>query len=309
MKIIAIDHGNTHIKTSHRIFKSGLNVHQKNPSCGDCIKWNDKYYTLTDQRINYMEDKTKSKDFFVLSLFAIAKELTYSKDYEPNMEIILSVGLPPEHMFDEEKKTSWGKYFTKDGRKVNFEYNGKPYSITISNVQVYPQGYSVVFLNPKLYEPLSKAYIVDIGGYTIDVMTLHNGKMDTSLIRSLGMGMITFYNLAQNRVKQDTGIDADEDIINDFLKNGTSPRKDVTESLKTAFDEYTRSVINKLKELQIDLRIQNVTFVGGGSVYLKDAIKEASENSKAIQFVTDLRANAQGYEKIVQAKLSKSNRG
>lgn len=305
MKIIAVDHGNAQVKTCHRVFTSGLKVHQKLPSNGEYVKWNGKYYTLTNDRIPYQEDKTQSVEFFVLTLFAIGKELVYSRDYEKDMDIALSVGLPPEHMFDQDKMKAWGLYFTKEGRKVDFEYNGKTYTVNIRKVNVAPQGYSIVFLNRKMFEDLSKAYIVDIGGYTIDVLTLHNAKMDNSLIRSLDMGIITYYNKAINQVKTDTGIRIDEDIINDFLKTGKSPRADVTESLTIAFDEYCRSVVNKLSELGIDLRIHNVTFVGGGSTFLKNNLQKASEDSKSIHFISDIKANALGYHAIMAAKLKR----
>lgn len=74
--LIAIDHGNKQIKTAHKTFSSGLCESDTRPPFGEnVLYYNGKYYTLSDQRIPYMRDKTRDERFFVLSLFAIAFEL------------------------------------------------------------------------------------------------------------------------------------------------------------------------------------------------------------------------------------------
>ena len=77
--IIAVDHGNKSIKTAHDIFTSGLVVSEGTPGFRtDYLVWKDKYYTLTERRIAYRRDKTVDDRFFVLTLFAIAKELEHN---------------------------------------------------------------------------------------------------------------------------------------------------------------------------------------------------------------------------------------
>ena len=74
--LIAIDHGNKQIKTVHtQPFTSGL-IQGDTPGFGtDCLAYQGKYYTLTDQRIPYRRDKTEDERFFILTLFAIAYEI------------------------------------------------------------------------------------------------------------------------------------------------------------------------------------------------------------------------------------------
>ena len=74
--LIAIDHGNKQIKTVHtQPFTSGL-IQGDTPGFGtDCLTYQGKYYTLTDQRIPYRRDKTEDERFFILTLFAIAYEI------------------------------------------------------------------------------------------------------------------------------------------------------------------------------------------------------------------------------------------
>ena len=74
--LISIDHGNKQIKTNHRTFVSGLRESDTRPPFGkDVLFYKGKYYTLTDQRIPYMRDKTADERYFILTLFAVAFEL------------------------------------------------------------------------------------------------------------------------------------------------------------------------------------------------------------------------------------------
>lgn len=82
--IISVDHGNKSIKTPNTLFTSGLIVSEGLQGFKtDYICWNNRYYTLTEQRIAYLRDKTEDDRFYVLTLFAIAKELERRKIPEP----------------------------------------------------------------------------------------------------------------------------------------------------------------------------------------------------------------------------------
>ena len=67
--IISVDHGNKSIKTPNALFTSGLIVSEGLQGFKtDYICWNNKYYTLTEQRIAYLRDKTEDERFYVLCL-------------------------------------------------------------------------------------------------------------------------------------------------------------------------------------------------------------------------------------------------
>ena len=96
--LISIDHGNYAIKTINHTFVSGLVEHTVKPPMSEAImEYDGSYWTLSGKRLNYMKDKTQDERFFILSLFAIAKELESSERYSPVENIDLAVGLPPEH--------------------------------------------------------------------------------------------------------------------------------------------------------------------------------------------------------------------
>lgn len=91
-KTIAVDHGNRNIKTENQIFTSGLVESDTEPPLGDFLSYNKKYYTLSQQRIPYMRDKTKDDRFFILTLFGIGMELEL-EGQRPRNEIT-KVNLP-----------------------------------------------------------------------------------------------------------------------------------------------------------------------------------------------------------------------
>ncbi len=74
--IIAVDHGNKQIKTVHHVFTSGLVENNTPPALGGkAIQFGGRFYSLSEQRIPYMRDKTADDRFFILTLFAVFKEL------------------------------------------------------------------------------------------------------------------------------------------------------------------------------------------------------------------------------------------
>ena len=169
--IIAVDHGNKSIKTAHDIFTSGLVVSEGTPGFRtDYLVWKDKYYTLTERRIAYRRDKTVDDRFFVLTLFAIAKELEHNavaESLDP-LDITLLVGLPPAHY--EQLHSRFERYFLRSREVIDFEYCGKYHSIRITKVLSYPQAFAAAVTKYGSLKSHSTAHIIDIGGFTIDVL-------------------------------------------------------------------------------------------------------------------------------------------
>ena len=80
-KVISIDHGNRHIKTISHVFPASFVESSHLPSFDGCtIDYEGKQYTLADQRMPQKNDKTKDEYYFILTLFAIGKELASDMD-------------------------------------------------------------------------------------------------------------------------------------------------------------------------------------------------------------------------------------
>ena len=190
--LIAIDHGNYAIKTINHAFISGLSEHTvKPPMTDEILEYDGRYWTLSGRCLSYMRDKTQDERYFILTLFAIAKELENRGHYMPVEEIQLAVGLPPEHFGA--LKDKFAAYFKRNGI-IKFVYRDKPYSIVIDCVMVFPQAYAAVVPQSSLVVHTVRMFIVDIGGYTTDVLLLKSGKPDLQFCRSLETGIITMNN-------------------------------------------------------------------------------------------------------------------
>ena len=97
---IAVDHGNRNMKTCSRVFTTGLTIQDKKPARGEkFLFYEGKYYVLSENRIPYQRDKTHDDRFFVLTLFAIVKELEENPQIQPEdvIQVDLPIGLPPKH--------------------------------------------------------------------------------------------------------------------------------------------------------------------------------------------------------------------
>ena len=154
--LFPIDHGNSAMKTVNFVFPSGLIDNPIRPPVDtEMLEYDGKFWTLSGQRISYMRDKTKDERYWILTLFAIAKELEKSGNTSPMVEADLAVGLPPEHYALRQRfaevglppehyalRQRFADYF-KRGR-VNFVYNGAPICLMIRHVFVYPQAYAAV---------------------------------------------------------------------------------------------------------------------------------------------------------------------
>ena len=190
--LIAIDHGNYEVKTPDSSFVSGLSEHTvKPPMADEILEYEGRFWTLSGRRFSYMRDKTQDDRYFVLTLFAIAKELERSGRYSPVEQIQLAVGLPPEHYGV--LKERFAQYFKRNGA-IKFVFKEKAYSIIIDKVMVFPQAYAAVVPKSSMVVNTLRVFVVDIGGYTTDVLLLKNGKPDLQFCRSLETGIITMNN-------------------------------------------------------------------------------------------------------------------
>jgi plasmid segregation protein ParM len=178
--VIAIDHGNKQIKTScGKIFVSGFLESDNIPPFGnDIIQYKGKYYSLSEQRIPYLRDKSTDERFFILSLFAFAYEIDAAGIYADNDVIGLKVitGLPPAHFGTQYEK--FEQYFLKRNDIIEFEFKQRPYYVYIEDVMCFPQAYAAAMPVIGQLKDYPQATVVDLGGFTAFLMKrLHDIKI------------------------------------------------------------------------------------------------------------------------------------
>lgn len=300
--LIAIDHGNYAVKTPHFSFISGLTEHTvKPPMAEEVLEYNGKYWSLTGQRLPYMRDKTRDDRYFILSLFAIAKELSAAGANTAFEQIDLAVGLPPEHYGMLRER--FAQYFRRFGT-VNFAYNNRPMSIVIRNVFVYPQAYAAVVPQSGQLLKTLRMFIVDIGGYTTDVLLLRNGKPDLQFCRSLESGVITMNNDIIGKISAQHDMRIEDEHICAVLQGQETILPDaVKKAIRDAAQLHAKDILDKLRELQVDLRTNPAIFIGGGNVLFRPLIEHTPLVAKAT-FIEDPKANAIGYEMLARGQMA-----
>lgn len=300
--LFSIDHGNSAIKTPNFAFTSGLTDYPVRPPVEtDVLEYGGKFWTLSGQRISYMRDKTKDDRFFILTLFAIAKELRQMNVIQPMAEADLAVGLPPEHY---ELRARFADYFRRGN--VQFVFNNIPVCLVIRQVFVYPQAYAAVVPQAAVLKDTPRTFVIDIGGFTTDVLLLRNARPDLQFCRSLEMGVIPMSNDIIGRVSALHDIKIEDDHISDIIQGRpTILPAEVQDTIFTTVRSYTDRILDKLRELQVDLRADPATFIGGGAILFKSFIEQSPLVVKA-DFIQDPKANAIGYGMLATAQLRKS---
>lgn len=300
--LVAIDHGNSAIKTVHYTFVSGLSEHSvRPPMAEEVIEYNGSFWTLSGQRLPYCRDKTRDDRFFILTLFAIAKEMTRTGECNSVERVHLAVGLPPEHYGI--LKDKFAQYF-KRNESIHFVHNDRPFTIMIGKVFVYPQAYAAIAPQKSQLNHHLRVFLIDIGGYTTDVLLLKNGKPDMQFCRSLESGVITMNNDVVRRVGALHDMQIEDEHINAVLcgKETILP-EEVKQTIREAAEQHAKDILDKLRELKVDLRSNPAYFIGGGSILFREYLDRSPLVAKAY-YVENPNANAIGYQAMAEAQLS-----
>ena len=300
--LIAIDHGNHACKSVHFNFVSGLAQHSVRPPMADeVLEYNGEFWTLSGQRLPYRRDKTRDESFFILTLFAIAKELAFAGPLPSAEKVDLAVGLPPEHYGL--LKDKFRDYF-KRNQSVQFIYNDKSITIMIRDVFVYPQAFAAIAPQKSQLKHHLRLFLVDIGGYTTDVLLLRQGKPDMQFCRSLETGVITMNNDIIRRVGALHDMQIEDEHISAVLAGKeTILPEEVKDTIRKSAEQHAINILNQLRELKVDLRSNPAVFIGGGSALFRDYLEKSPLVASAT-FVESVNANAIGYQAMAEGQLS-----
>lgn len=301
--IIAVDTGNKMVKTETAEFHAGVEVLDQMPGeQEEVLTYDGQYYRITSRRISYMEDKTEDDRYFILTLFAIAKELEKNEIQEKMVpsgliDVKLLVGLPPAHYG--RQRRSFFEYFYRDGEIISFAYKNNWYKIAFSDVKVYIQAYAAYCLiaGQRRLFTYPKVLVIDIGGFTVDYMILRFGCLEPSYVDSLEEGVIKMYRLIKAGIRQRYSILLEEtDIDNIITGEKVQLALELQERVKEIAVKHVTELLGIFRELGIDFKTTQTVFVGGGAILLSEFIQEIWKKYQGEYFIiNDTRANAKGY--------------
>ena len=315
-KAISIDHGNRLIKTRTQAFPASYVESKYLPSIGsDVLKYEGKTYALTDQNLPVLNDKTEDERYFILTLFALGKELVNEAELfrklTPNdyIKVELLAGLPLQHY--ETYRHKFERYFTDRSGLIQYEFNGKPYSIRIMAAYVFPQAYSAAITVFDRLKDSNILNVIDIGGFTVDCLQLNKFKPNMTLCTSLYWGVNTLFQNINDQMRSAGGRDISNSIIEGILRKDPA---DLAEYSEKRIDAVTAAAVNhasrmlaEISQKGFDLEEDKTVFMGGGSILLKEYIIQTGKVKKPI-FIDDVHANAKGYRLLYEMQNANAHK-
>lgn len=288
MYIIGFDNGYQFGKTANQIFDNGVYAMGKvEPSIQEhSLKYDRKYYKVGEGRAAITEDKISDENARLLTMIAIAKEL--SLEGVQKADVILAVGLPFSD-YGREKKRLIEYYNQKP--MLKYEFEGIRYDVDIRQVFVFPQCYSAI--SPRLGNMKEDYLIVDIGSKTTDIVYLKRGLPVESKSVTIEKAMVKWMRQIQGSLQVQYGKNIPEsEILKVILRQNSFLPRVQANHVRDMIREQIHGLELELEEREYDLDYTNIIYVGGGAV----AVKNFSENRPNIAYDCDIHANAKGYE-------------
>lgn len=295
--IIGFDNGYQFGKTAGALFDNGVYAMGKvEPSVRErSLKYGRKYYKVGEGRAAITEDKVSDENARLLTMGAIAKELSPAGIRKA--DVILAVGLPFSD-YGREKKLLLEYYSQKP--ELKYEFEGIRYDVGISRTFVFPQCYSAVA--PRLGNMEGGYLIVDIGSKTTDVVYMENGVPIERRSVTVEKAMVKWMRQIQGRLQVQHGKDvSEEEILKVILKQESFLPRAYANLIRESISEQIHALELELRERGYDLDYSNVIYVGGGAV----AAKNFSGHKPNVAYDCDIHANAKGYEYLACQILRK----
>ena len=166
--IIGIDSGYGNIKTANCCFPASLSAYDREPVFKEnLLFFEGKFYLIGEGHKEFLADKTKDLDYYVLALAAIARELNIRK--MTCGKIRIAAGLPLTWVSGQRDEF---RNYLMQNKAVDFSFRNVSYHVEIVGVDVFPQGFAAVA--DRLSDFRGVNMICDIGNGTMNIMFIND---------------------------------------------------------------------------------------------------------------------------------------
>ena len=286
--IIGIDSGYGNIKTANCCFPASVAAYDTEPVFKDnLLVYDGRYYLIGEGHKEFLADKTKDIDYYVLALAAIARELNIRKITSGKVRI--AAGLPLTWVSGQRSDF---KDYLMQNREVEFTFRGTLYHVEIVGADVFPQGFAAVA--DRLSEFKGVNMLCDIGNGTMNIMFINDKKPIHGNMFTEKYGTHQCLLAVRENVMRVHHTTVDEAIINRVFRFGTA---DIMEDyLKTITDtatEYVAGIFQRLREHEYNPKLMRLYVLGGGSCLIRNF---GVYDETRVTFNDDICATAKGYE-------------
>lgn len=296
--IIGIDHGYYAIKTRCCSFPAGIAAYAYEPyTLQNTLEYRGKYYVCGTGRQPILRDKTQNENYYLLTLAALAKEIK-RRGAGTEVSVTIAAGLPLARYGRE--KQSFRAYLLRSPQPVCFSFEGVAYAVNIQDVKLFPQGYSAIALHPEFLRDEPSVLLMDIGGWTVDLMRLDNHIPNAATCRSLELGMIRCIDEIREQLRRDVGVSVTDAQVERVLCGNPCSMDDAARQIIVRQGRlYTEQLISAAMESGFDLKVMPVVLMGGGAAIAKRNITQEDGLCRVLLLPGDT-ANAQGFEDILR---------
>ena len=293
--IIGIDHGYGNMKTANCCFPTGVLAYDAEPLfTGDMLVYDGKYYLIGEGHKEFLPDKIRDEDYYILTLAATAKELRREKLNDAN--VILAAGLPLT--WTSGQKKDFAAYLGKN-KEVSFTYQKVDYHITIKGVRIYPQGYAAIAGFASTMNGVN--LIADIGNGTMNVLYMINGRPQAGKMFTEKFGTYQCTLAVREVFMQKTRREINDAIIEEVLITGKANIAPADQKIiRSIAAEYVNGLFRRLREHGYDEGTMTLYITGGGGCLVKNF---GRVNADRVKFVDDICAAAKGYEYMAELQL------
>jgi len=299
LRIIGVDAGYGNIKTANTLFQTGLIAYENEPLFnGNILNYQGKWYRVGEGHKPYLPDKTEDEDFYLLTLAAVASELSFHQITQA--DVLLAVGLPLT--WTGRQREAFRSYMMQN-QDVEYNYNDKDYHLHVTGCNVFPQGYAAVVPTMDKHPEIFKGTVVlaDIGNGTMNTLYLVDGVPDENRSFTEELGVKQCMTATEKTLMNSFGINADEGVIQQILQTGST---NIAPTYLTPVIEVARryviSIFDALRKHGYDPRIMRLYIVGGGGLLVKNF---GQYDSDSVTIEQDICGNAKGFEYLAQGLL------
>lgn len=308
VEVVGVDHGYKNMKTRGSIYPTAISSLTAKPDdLTDILEFEKKYYTLMGERVLSVEnrDKSDSEEFYLLTLSSLAKELSLRKHTGTKgkpVNVILAVGLP--YKWYENQKEGFQKKIMSHPQ-LEFSFEGNAYHVNLIRTGVYMQGVAAMISDKREYLTGYKI-IVDIGGETINIIPIENGKVIRAECRIVPSATIALMHSIIEGVETEFYETVREQEIIEIIKRGRQKTEDKIDNyIQERLSQYCEEVLRRLKEFGFNTSRSDLLYEGGGATIIQNFSRGDMGRSF---FITDLCANAKGYEVFEFLKIRRDEK-
>lgn len=236
--------------------------------------------------------KYEKKNFINIMKYAIGK---VSKS--GNVKVITSIPANQYNAFKDEMKN-----VIMSNNKISVSINGEEKNITIEEVGVLPEGYSIYKTTPKeLLVKGAKTIVIDIGGGTTELIFIdENGKFVDG--DSIPSGLLDLFDNIQLDIQAKTKKFLTREDIRKYVDGELAVIGLEDYKFNSIVDKFSIELLNLIRGKASDIDQCNVIIAGGGAKILQ---KEFKKDLTQALFNTDVKSLCKSNYKVAVAKWKK----